>query len=115
MYKLSGLRKNGMEICKYYDNKNVALFEFEITQIVAINLELYEGDALIKSYNYKQPEVVTYFIEGQSPYNSINKSLENKESAVIDFNKEKDRCNWVALYEEKNGKTTLIECYVKGA
>lgn len=41
MYKLVGLRKNGMKVHKEYDNINVALFEFEVTSTVATKLELF--------------------------------------------------------------------------
>ena len=44
MYKLVGLRKNGMKVHKEYDNINVALFEFEVTSTVATKLELFEDD-----------------------------------------------------------------------
>lgn len=116
MYKLVGLRKNGMKVYKEYDNKNVALFEFEVTSMVATKLELFENDILIDSYEYKQPEVVTYFLNGQSPFNNINKRINrDKKIALIEFNSEKSRCDWLTLYEERNGERTLVECFVKGA
>lgn len=116
MYKLIGLRKNGMEVRKEYDNKNVALFEFEVTQTVAKKLELFENDVLIDSYEYKQPEVVSYLLNGQSAFNNINKKItRGKDIALIEFNREKSRCDWLTLYEDKNGDRTLVECFVKGA
>lgn len=116
MYKLVGLRKNGMSVYKEYDNKNIAQFEFEVTSTVAVKLELFENDVLIDSYEYKKPEVVTYLINGQSPFNTINKRITNrKDVAIIEFNSEKSRCDWLTLYEEINGERTLVECFVKGA
>ena len=116
MYKLVGTRKNGMNVHREYDNKNVAKFEFEVTCPVALKLELFENDTLIDSYEYRQPEVVTYLINGESPFNKISKRINrNKQIALIEFNSEKSRCNWVTLYEEKNGEKQLVECFVKGA
>lgn len=116
MYKLVGLRKNGMEVYKEYDNKNIALFEFEVTQMVAKKLELFENDILIDSYEYIKPEVVTYLLNGQSAFNNINKRItRNKDIALIEFNQEKSRCDWLTLYEDRNGERTLVECFVKGA
>lgn len=115
-YKLIGLRKNGMKVHKEYDNKNVALFEFEVTTPVSTKLELFENNVLIDSYEYREPEKVIYLLNGQSPFNTINKRINNrKDVAIIEFNSEKSRCDWLTLYEEKNGTRTLIECFVKGA
>lgn len=116
MYKLVGLRKNGMKVHKEYDNINVALFEFEVTSTVATKLELFEDDVLIESYEYKKPEVITYILNGQSPFNMINKRILNREDvALIEFKNEQSRCDWVTLYKEINGERTLVECFVKGA
>lgn len=116
MYKLIGLRKNGMEVYKEYDNKNIALFEFEVTQTIAKKLELFENEVLIDSYEYKEPEVVVYILNGQSAFNIINKRVtKSKEIALVEFNREKSRCNWLTLYEDKNGEKTLVDCFVKGA
>lgn len=116
MYKLIGLRKNGMDVYKEYNNKSIAQFEFEVTSMVAVKLELFENDVLINSYEYKKPETVTYLLNGQSPFNNINKRIKrDKKIALIEFNSEKSRCDWLTLYEEKNGERTLVECFVKGA
>lgn len=116
MYKLIGLRRNGMEMYKEYNNENVARFEFEITCPVATKLELFKNDILIDSYEYKQPEVVIYLINGESPFNKISKRILNREDvALIEFKNEKSRCDWVTLYKEINGEKTLMECFVKGA
>ena len=116
MYKLIGLRKNGMKVYKEYDDENVARFEFEVTSTVATKLELFEDDKLIDKHEYIQPEVVTYLLNGQSPFNTINKRINrDKKIALIEFNSEKSRCDWLTLYEDRNGKRTLVECFVKGA
>ena len=116
MYKLVGLRKNGMIVHKEYDNENVARFEFEVTSTVATKLELFENDILIDSYEYRQPEVVTYLLNGQSAFNTINKRINrDRQIALIEFNNQKTRCDWLTLYEDRNGERTLVECFVKGA
>lgn len=42
MYKIEGLRLNGNEFKKEYIDKNVALFEFDVTRNVSQYLVLYE-------------------------------------------------------------------------
>lgn len=116
MYTLIGLRKNGMKVHKEYNNKNIALFEFEVTQSVAKKLELFENNMLIDSYEHIEPEVVSYVLNGQSAFNNINKRItRGKDIALIEFNNEKYRCDWLTLYEDKNGNRTLVDCFVKGA
>lgn len=116
MYKLVGLRKNGNKVYKEYDDERVARFEFEVISTVATKLELFENEILVDSYEFRQPEVVTYLINGESPFNKINKRIKNREDvALIEFKSEKERCNWVTLYKEINGEKTLMECFVKGA
>lgn len=118
MYKLVGIRKNGIKVLKEYDSNDekVARFEFEVICPVARKLELFENDTLIDSYEYRQPEVVTYLLNGKSAFNNINKRItRDKKIALIEFNNEKSRCDWLTLYEDKNGKKTLLECFVKGA
>ena len=116
MYKLIGLRKNGMKVYKEYNNENVARFEFEVTSTVATKLELFENDILIDSYEYRQPEVVTCLLNGQSAFNTINKRTNrDRQIALIEFNNQKTRCDWLTLYEDRNGERTLVECFVKGA
>lgn len=116
MFKLIGLRRNGNKVYKEYDDARVAKFEFEVISMVATKLELFENEILIDSYEYKQPEDVIYLINGESPFNKINKRIVNREDvAIIEFKSEKSRCDWVTLYKEINGNKTLMECYVKGA
>ena len=116
MFRLIGLRKNGNTVDKVYDNEKVARFEFEVISMVATKLELFENEILVDSYEYRQPEVVTYLLQGESAFNNINKIIRrDKKIALIEFNNEKSRCNWLTLYENRNGEKTLVECFVKGA
>lgn len=118
MYKLIGTRKNGIKVLKKYssNDEKVARFEFEIICPVATKLELFENDILIDSYEYRQPEVVTYLLNGKTAFSNISKRItRDKKIALIEFNNEKSRCDWLTLYEEKNGDKTLLECFVKGA
>ena len=116
MFRLIGLRKNGNTVDKVYDNEKVARFEFEVISMVATKLELFENEILIDSYECRQPEVVTYLLQGESAFNNINKIIRrDKKIALIEFNNEKSRCNWLTLYENRNGEKTLVECFVKGA
>ena len=116
MYKLVGLRKNGIEVCREYDNENVARFEFEVTMIVASRLELFKDDILIDSYSYKEPENITYLIDGQNKQGIINRrGIRDMQTAIMEFNYQKMTCDWLTMYEDKNGNRTMIECYVKVA
>ena len=85
-------------------------------EVKSLLFELFEDDILVESYEYKKPEVITYILNGQSPFNMVNKRILNREDvALIEFRNEQRRCDWVTLYKEINGERTLVECFVKGA
>ncbi|HSQ87985.1 hypothetical protein [Romboutsia sp.] len=118
MYKLIGIRKNGMKIDKMYDNESVAKFEFDVTRNVATELVLYNNEEIVEQYKLEIPEVpdvVTYLLEGQSAFNNIKKVINNtREFAVLEFKANTLRCDWLVLYENRNGQKEQIELYIKG-
>ena len=118
MYKIIGLRKNGMSVFREYKNQdvNVAKFEFEILQPVSEELKLYENDVLIDEYiKPKADKLIEYLIIGESAFNNIYKVVKNnRERAELIFNSESSRCNWLTMYEKIDNEQKQVKVFIKG-
>lgn len=115
MFKIEGIRKNGMKIHKTYNNEKVARFEYELTQMVSQEIKLFKDDKLLEEFIKQEEELVTYVLRGESPFNKIHKVIKNDlKRAELEFKSETHRCDWIALYEKKNGEENQIDLYIKG-
>lgn len=115
MYKIEGIRKNGHTIYKEYTDKNIAFFEYELTLLVAKQISLSENGIKLKEYALQvdNESKISYKIIGETAFNEIDMKFENKNVAYNTFEIEKERCNWLTLYEISQNDMLLKETYVK--
>ena len=114
MYKIEGTRKNGHTIYKEYIDKNIALFEYELTLLVAKQISLSENGVKLKEYalQVEDENKISYKLIGETAFNEIDMEFENKNVAYNTFEIEKERCNWLTLYEITEDDMLLKETYV---
>lgn len=116
MYRIEGIRKSGAIFERHYTEENIARFEYELTLLVSLELRLYKDDKVLEEFVKQQDEVIIYNIKGESAFNKVNKVIKNNlKLAEQEFISEKDRCDWVSLYENKNGVVRQLNLYIKGA
>lgn len=112
MYKLVGIRKNSNIINKTYDDVRVAQFEYDVTKMVAKELILYYNDTVLESYRLEDKKNITYILQGQTAFNEIYRIYQDKDTAFNEFNNNKERSNWLTLYEKVDGVMNQLEIYV---
>lgn len=115
MYKIEGIRKNGHIIYKEYADRNIALFEYELTLLVAKQISLSENGVKLKEYALQVDDdnKISYKLIGETAFNEIDMEFENENVAYNTFENEKERCNWLTLYEISQDDMLLKETYVK--
>lgn len=112
MYRLVGIRKNSNIINKTYDDIRVAQFEYDVTKMVATELTLYSGDTVLETYKLEIPKDITYILQGNTAFNEIYRTYGDKELALKEFNDNKDRSDWLTLYEKVDDVMNQLEIYV---
>lgn len=110
MYKIIGIRKNGSEVNRTYEDLKIAQFEFELTQTVAKDLKLIdENNNIIQEHHAKEPIVTNYIVVCE--YDKV--TMTHKQLAQKLFKKWMSAYNWVALYAESNNEQKIIDYYIK--
>lgn len=112
MFRIVGIRKNSNIVNKIYDDIRVAQFEYDVTKMVATELTLYSGDTVLETYKFEEPKNITYILQGNTAFNEIYRTYADKELAIKEFNNNKDRSNWLALYEKVNDDMNQLELFV---
>lgn len=112
MYRLVGIRKNTNIVNKTYDDVRVALFEFDVIKMVARELTLYENDKILDTYRLEEIKNITYILQGETAFNEIYRTYGEKELALKEFINNKDRSNWLTLYEKIDDNMKQLEIYV---
>lgn len=109
MFKIIGIRKNGENINRQYDDENIAFFEYDLFLPIAKEIELYNNDELIKEFKIVESKVEGYLVE--CPSKTYKFTFENLAKQA--FKDSFEQCNWTILYEIKNGEKKILDYYKK--
>lgn len=109
MFKITGIRKNGENINRQYDDENIAFFEYDLFLPIAKEIELYNNDELIKEFKIVESKVEGYLVE--CPSKTYKFTFENLAKQA--FKDSFEQCNWTILYEIKNGEKKILDYYKK--
>lgn len=112
MYKLVGTRLNSNIINKTYDDVRIALFEFDVTKLVAKELTLYENDTIIDRYEVEIKNKTTYILIGETVFGEINKEFDDEKIALKEYSSNKDRSNWLSLYKKEDDNMEQMKIFV---